>query len=350
MYTWSVAKSLSAITIGMLVDRGHLSLEDPIAKYWPEFEQKGKGKLTVRDLMRHESGLPYWSERLDVEKFLANGYRGDFGKIIQESEQHFYPRSRRLYGGFGIGLIQNELVKRVDPKHRNIAEFFEKEISEPLHAECWILAPSSEKHRIRPYRTIDILRAIIKMIIPYQFGMAEESVALGLDLFFDPLFRETDLFNRQWDPLEFAVSRMWDVISPSGPAYCTATSLAKIFSVLANHGKYGNGLAFFSEETFRKMAHLSDDANKYDMMIHLNTTWTDGGWFFNPSGIFMPIDGEFYGWSGMGDQEAWFNPKSNVSYGMMRTGFSAYMQNDPQSDSFTGQFAAEYKQRYPSTK
>ena len=51
-----------------LVERGKLRIDDPVAKYWPEFQANGKGPITVRQLLTHYSGLraeldlkPKWS-------------------------------------------------------------------------------------------------------------------------------------------------------------------------------------------------------------------------------------------------------------------------------------------------
>ena len=42
----------------MLVDRGQLDLDAPIAEYWPEFAKNGKGAVTARQVLVHRSGLP----------------------------------------------------------------------------------------------------------------------------------------------------------------------------------------------------------------------------------------------------------------------------------------------------
>ena len=36
------------------------------------------------------------------------------------------------YHGFTIGMYMDQLVRRVDPKHRNLATFFREEIAKPL--------------------------------------------------------------------------------------------------------------------------------------------------------------------------------------------------------------------------
>ncbi len=54
----SLTKVVATTTAVMqLVDAGRLRLDDPAAKYWPEFAASGKGGITIRQLMMHTSGL-----------------------------------------------------------------------------------------------------------------------------------------------------------------------------------------------------------------------------------------------------------------------------------------------------
>ena len=50
--------------MGMLYDKGLFKFEDKITKYWPEFGQNGKEELRICDVLRHESGLSYFTEPL----------------------------------------------------------------------------------------------------------------------------------------------------------------------------------------------------------------------------------------------------------------------------------------------
>ena len=57
----SVTKVTSTTSAVMrLYDEGKLKLDDPIVKFYPAFGQKGKDKITVYNLMVHNSGLPAW--------------------------------------------------------------------------------------------------------------------------------------------------------------------------------------------------------------------------------------------------------------------------------------------------
>ena len=54
---FSSGKSLEALAIASLVDKGLLNYDDKITQHWPEFGANGKAGLTIADLMRHEAGL-----------------------------------------------------------------------------------------------------------------------------------------------------------------------------------------------------------------------------------------------------------------------------------------------------
>ena len=54
---YSTTKIMTVLCTLMLVDRGLLDLDAPVAKYWPEFAQEGKENLPVRYIFSHNAGL-----------------------------------------------------------------------------------------------------------------------------------------------------------------------------------------------------------------------------------------------------------------------------------------------------
>src|SRR5947209_1687043 len=61
---FSTTKTMTALCALILADRGELDLDAPVARYWPEFAQAGKGAIEVRHLLGHTSGLSGWDEPL----------------------------------------------------------------------------------------------------------------------------------------------------------------------------------------------------------------------------------------------------------------------------------------------
>ena len=64
----STTKGLAAMTLAVANARGWLDYDAPVARYWPEFAQNGKGAITVRQLLGHEAGLVLLDEKLQVEE------------------------------------------------------------------------------------------------------------------------------------------------------------------------------------------------------------------------------------------------------------------------------------------
>src|SRR5262245_11640283 len=54
---YSATKGLAAMTMALAHSRGGLDYEERVAKYWPEFAQKDKERITVRQLLAHQAGL-----------------------------------------------------------------------------------------------------------------------------------------------------------------------------------------------------------------------------------------------------------------------------------------------------
>src|SRR4029079_10376537 len=54
---FSVSKGMAAAAMAVAHSRGLFDLDQPVAQYWPEFHQRGKSQITVRQLLTHQSGL-----------------------------------------------------------------------------------------------------------------------------------------------------------------------------------------------------------------------------------------------------------------------------------------------------
>lgn len=55
----SMGKGVVGAVAAMLVSRGQLNINAPVASYWPEFAQSGKSEITAAQLLSHQAGLAY---------------------------------------------------------------------------------------------------------------------------------------------------------------------------------------------------------------------------------------------------------------------------------------------------
>ena len=117
--------------IGLLVDKGFLSYEEKVSSYWPEFGKNGKEDITLKDILRHESGLAKFKDQVHKNEDLLreNIKKNSIGNVIEKCVPEF-PKSsldtietKREYHAATRGFILNEIVRRVDPKQRYVRIF-----------------------------------------------------------------------------------------------------------------------------------------------------------------------------------------------------------------------------------
>jgi uncharacterized protein YbbC (DUF1343 family)/CubicO group peptidase (beta-lactamase class C family) len=140
----SLTKVVATTTaIMQLVERGQVRLNDPVAKYIPEFAQNGKEDITVRNLLTHYSGL-----RGDLD--LAQAWQGRetaFSMAFAETPV-FPPGSRFLYSDINF-IVLGALIERVSGVSED--EYCQKNIFTPLRMpHTRFLPPAAWKSSIAP--------------------------------------------------------------------------------------------------------------------------------------------------------------------------------------------------------
>jgi CubicO group peptidase (beta-lactamase class C family) len=60
----------TAIAVLRFVDEGKVTLDEPVATYWPEFAQAGKAEMPVRYRLTHQAGLVAVRKTLLAGSFL----------------------------------------------------------------------------------------------------------------------------------------------------------------------------------------------------------------------------------------------------------------------------------------
>lgn len=142
---FSCTKGATALCAHLLIDRGQLDLDAPVAEYWPEFAKNGKEHATVRMMLNHSVGVPAIRER--VEPGLCTDW--DAMCALLEAEEPFWePGTRNGYHMLTFGWTVGELVRRVSG--RSLGTFFAEEIAGPLGSEFYIGLPDGVEDRVAP--------------------------------------------------------------------------------------------------------------------------------------------------------------------------------------------------------
>ena len=130
---WSTTKTMTALAALMLVDRGELDVDAPVATYWPEFAQNGKDGVLVRHLMSHTAGLPGFDPSLSNEELFD--WDTTCANLAAQSPW-WEPGSASGYHAITQGQLVGEVVRRVTGV--SLGTFFAKEIAGPLDADFHI--------------------------------------------------------------------------------------------------------------------------------------------------------------------------------------------------------------------
>ena len=134
----SATKGLAAMTIALAHSRGWLDFEACVSAYWPEFAQQGKEGITVRQLLAHQAGLFAIDEPVDRET-VADLDR--LAVVLARQKPVWEPGTRQAYHALTLGFYEGELLRRVDPQHRSLGQFFYEEIASPLELDVYLRLP-----------------------------------------------------------------------------------------------------------------------------------------------------------------------------------------------------------------
>ncbi|HEY2706568.1 MAG TPA: serine hydrolase domain-containing protein [Caulobacteraceae bacterium] len=144
----SCTKGVVAAAVHMLADRGLVDFDQPMARYWPEFGQAGKERITVRQCLGHAAGLMGY----DPEAGMGAAEMFDTERCTRELETMaplWEPGGATMYHFLTFGVLAGELIRRVDG--RTAGKFVAEEIARPLEVDLWIGLPFAEEARRAPH-------------------------------------------------------------------------------------------------------------------------------------------------------------------------------------------------------
>jgi len=143
---FSVGKAMATLPLLLLVERGDVDLDAPVARYWPEFAAGGKSDITVRMVLAHRAGLPA------VRASLRDGAMYDWPVMtaaLAAEEPWWEPGRLHGYHVNTFGFLVGEIVRRVSGE--SIGTFFRREVAMPLGADFHFGIGPEQDERIAEY-------------------------------------------------------------------------------------------------------------------------------------------------------------------------------------------------------
>jgi len=220
---YSATKGLAAMTLAIAHSRGWLDYDERVCAYWPEFAQQGKQRITVRQLLAHQAGLYALDEPVD------RGVVADLDRlaiVLARQRPAWEPGTRQGYHAITLGFYESELLRRIDPAHRSLGQFFQDEIATPLALDVYIkLPPEIPDSRLAT------------MVPPSWFEMLH---GFPLRLAMDAMNRRSKITralrgSELPHDAEHVYARNLEI--PSGGAVGTARAIAHAYSAFATGGR-----------------------------------------------------------------------------------------------------------------
>jgi CubicO group peptidase (beta-lactamase class C family) len=302
--SYSTTKGVASTLIHMLVDRGLIDYDNPVAQYWPEFAAQGKERITVRQLMCHEAGL-YDIRMLvdDAHRMLDWNYMVD---ALANAAPVHTPGSAHGYHGLTYGWLVGELAQRVTGKP--FGELLQTEIAMPLELDglyvglpedqmdrrARLITPRGQNDPRRLQRTVRnakrLNRAFAALRIPID-------LAQGAAALFPPNMQGFDL-----NAEDTAAACI-----PALNGMFTARSLARIYATLAGGGSL-DGVYLLSRETLDRATRVQN--RSLGRVIPVPMHWRLGYHRVAAIGHGTP---RAFGHSGYGGSGAWADPDRNLA-------------------------------------
>ena len=136
----STTKGLAAMTLAVAHSRGWLDYDERVCRYWPAFAQHGKERITVRQLLAHQAGL--YALDVPVDRSLVADL-DRLAAVLARQTPAWQPGTRQGYHAVTLGFYEGELLRRIDPQHRSLGQFFQDELATPLGLDVYIRLPES---------------------------------------------------------------------------------------------------------------------------------------------------------------------------------------------------------------
>ncbi len=155
----SLTKTFTATLFLMLVDEKKLSLDDKLSKFFPEV--KNSGKITVRQLLNHTSGLYSYTSLDEFNKFvitepLKKWSTTDLLKIAADNKPDFDPGTSYRYSNTNY-LLAGMIIEKLTGE--KFADVLKKKICEPLGLKdtYYAVTPEIEGSHFHGYNdTVDV--------------------------------------------------------------------------------------------------------------------------------------------------------------------------------------------------
>ena len=243
---WSSTKTMAAMSLLVLADRGEVDLHAPVARYWPEFAANGKEAVEVRHFLSHAAGLSGMDTPVEGDAL----YDWDWMvRALAAQAPWWEPGTASGYHALTQGHLIGEVVRRVTGQ--SLGAFYAQEIAKPLEADFHIGTPDSLADRISP-------------LTPPPGGLPiPDDGSIASRTFRNPAVDATAAMTKAWREAEI----------PAANGHGNARSIVRAQTAMANGGE-AFGKRILSEEGTKRV--FEQQTSGTDLVLGIPVTFGMG--------------------------------------------------------------------------
>jgi CubicO group peptidase (beta-lactamase class C family) len=269
----SMSKPVTGVAVMMMVEEGRISLDDPVAKYLPEFKELKDANgnevtVTIAQCMSHTAGLQDLSR--EEEARLTN--LDQVMKLTASRPVKFAPGTKWVYCQTGIN-VGGRIVEVVS--QQNFSDFLEKRLFGPLGMKDTSFYPGADQ--------------VARLAFAYKKTDA------GLEVEVPRVLAGKDYGDKSRYP------------RANGGLFSTAEDFSKFLAMVLNGGE-ANGHRFLKPESIDEMTKSRTDGLEKVGFVEGNAYGI--GWIrvVNPGGVTASLSPGSYGHGGAYGTQAWIDP------------------------------------------
>ncbi|MER7197879.1 EstA family serine hydrolase [Streptomyces sp. CB01635] len=305
---WSTTKGPTALCAHILIDRGLLDPDAPVAAYWPEFAAAGKDGVLVRHLLSHRAGLAGLREPHSLEQLFD--WELTTSRLAAQ-EPWWEPGTVSGYHALTYGFLVGEVVRRVSGLLPGA--FLEREVTGPLGIDFTIGLPDKESGRaaemVHPRAQADSEQAAI-------FAQLAPAALAALT---NPIAGASEANTAAWRAAEI----------PAANGHGTARAVAALYGIIAGKGRSGDH-RILSPEAAERIREGQGSCR--DLVLGAGFTHETelglGLWLSGPNGSYGP-NPRAVGHDGFGGSFGSADPESGVALGYVMNRMGPHIADDP---------------------
>jgi CubicO group peptidase (beta-lactamase class C family) len=318
--SFSTTKGVASTILHVLVDRGLVDYEDPVARYWPEFAQAGKESIRVRHVLAHQSGLYHIRQMIDDAHRMLDWEH--MIRAIERTRPTHEPGTRTGYHGLTYGFLVGEIIQRVTGKR--FSDVVQETIVEPLDLDgMYIGAPEDQLSRAAeliwpqadPFAAGRVLlrhvgQEPLDHVIEAWTWLAGRMLGVaGFQIDFQSLLDA--LAPRGISSFDFGAKETLRQAIPAANGLFTARSLARMYAALAGGGAV-DGVRLLSPETLARATQRQRTSRR--LVIPFDMRWRLG---YHGVATSRGVPRRAFGHFGFGGSGAWADPGRRLAVGLV---------------------------------